>query len=1096
LQFRIAITEKDEPMTLNSSRLRFPPRACGVLSIFLLSISVALAQVGTASIRGSVSDPGGALVPNAKVAVKNVQTAIVTNLTTDAEGRYVAPGLPIGQYEIEIRKEGFESAIRENVVLAVGDQREINFSLRLGQSKQEVVVQEQAAQLETATSTVAGLITPTQMRDLPLNGRNFEQLIVLTPGVVPVTNAASSAYIGRSQVYSFAGARPVGQEEQLDGQDIQDFWDRGTGAAVLGTSLGVDSIAEFQTYTSTASAQFGGANGGVNAVTRSGGNTFHGSAYEFARNQVFDANPYFVPSTGKPDFERNQFGGTLGGPIRKNKMFFFFNYEGLRQTLGETPVVLMPNQAARTLVTNYLSRLTPNTPASINERTVLNALNSIPLPPAGSLDLGNGTSQAVLNGNQHGVENYFVGRWDYNISSRDSVWVRSIYDRATLSEPFAANSLGLYPQKAFDHNQFHAIGWNRNITSNLISQMQFNYTRTAQVGDTPTRIPGFNCNALNGYDCYYSVPGLSSVLGLNTPTAPIFNYIQNKFEPREQLFWVKGGHSLSVGAWVLRNRTGTNTPVNPAGNYYFSSWGYNASGTPAANSFLSGQPFSFIGALPGQAYSYRDFRETDATGFIQDDWKIAKNLTLNIGLRYAFESNPIEVHTNLYAFLYPLRNIDTAYSNVVHPFIVNPSLKNFDPRIGIAWSPFNDAKTVFRAGFGIVHDVYQPRSYGVGYNFSPPFNQVTVPFPAFTVPIAFNCTASASQCTSALPSIHDALGYDIRNTPYIVQYSANLQRELPGSILLSVGYLGSQSSHLLTQVELNPPISSGTLQLPVFATQQTVGGGVTLVTNPRINPNFGDMGGIMPWAHASYNALQVQANKSLSKGLLFQANWTFSHCLDNGSATYSVDNGGYIAPLYPYSMSRNRGNCSFDRQQNISTNVVYTLPFHGNRLVEGWQITNIFGFHTGLPFTVLCGFDCVGLSEQNSPSLPNINAGVDYHKVVQTGNINRYYNPAAFSLATLGTIGNEGRNSFFGPSLCNDDLAIVKNTRLKESLGLQIRAEAFNIFNHPNFSNPNTSLYTGANSPNPSAGRITSTISASGGLPSSRQLQFAVKLIF
>ena len=1085
-------------MSLNGA-IRVRPLLYGAFLFFLLLLLNSLpafGQLGTASIRGLVTDPGGAVVPNAQFSIVSTQTGAVTDLVTDGDGRFVAPSLSVGQYQVRVQKQGFETALRANVVLTVGEQREVNVALTVGQMKQEVVVQEQAAQLETATSTVAGTITPTQMRDLPLNGRNFEQLIVLTPGVVPVTNAASSAYIGRSQVYSFAGARPVGQEERLDGQDIQDFWDRGTGAAVLGTALGVDSIAEFQTYTSTASAQFGGANGGVNAVTRSGGNTFHGSAYEFARNQVFDANPYFVPSTGKPDLLRNQFGGTLGGPIQKNKMFFFFNYEGLRQTLGEAPVVTMPNQAARNLVTNYMAGLGTNTAAYNAERTVLNALNTIPLPPAGSTDLGNGTSQAVLSGNQKGIENYFVGRWDYNISSKDSVWARSVYDRATLSEPFAANSLGLYPQTAFDHNQFHSVGWTRNISSNLINQLQFNYTRTAQVGGTPVRIPAFDCNPTNGYDCFFSVPGVSSVLGLNTPTAPIFDYVQNKFEPREQLYWVKGGHSINMGAWVLRNRTGTNTPVNPAGNYYFSAWGYSATGTPTGNSFLGGQANSFIGALPGQAYSYRDFREIDATGFIQDDWKIAKNLTLNIGLRYAFESNPVEVHTNLYAFLNPLTSIDKGYANVVHPFVVNPSLKNFDPRLGLAWSPFQDGKTVFRAGFGLVHDVFQPRSYGVGYNFSPPFNQVTVPFPAVNIPVAFQCTASASQCTAALPSIHDALGYNITTTPYVIQYSANIQRQLAGNVIFSVGYLGSQSSHLLTQVELNPPTNSGTLQNPVFATQQIVGSSAALVTNTRINPNFGSMGEIMPWVHASYIALQVQVNKALSRGLMFQTNWTFSHCLDNGSATYSVDNGGYIAPLYPCPLSRNRGNCSFDRRHNISTNVVYNLPFHGRRLVEGWQISNIFGFHTGLPFTVVCGFDCIRFNTQNSPSLPNVNAGVDYHNVVRPGNINKYYDRSAFSLAALGTIGNEGRNSFFGPSLANDDVAVVKNTRITESVSFQLRAEAFNIFNHPNFSNPTTSLYTGANSSNPNAGKITGTISASGGLPSSRQLQFAVKLIF
>ena len=1064
--------------------------------LLLTTAACALAQVGTASVRGAITDPSGAVVPSARVSVKNVQTGFTLSLVTDNDGRYVAPSLPIGAYEIQVQAQGFETAVRQNINLAVGEQREVNVVLTVGQMSQEVAVQESAAQLDTASSTVAGLISATQMRDLPLNGRNFEQLIVLTPGVVPVTNAASSAYIGRSQVYSFAGARPVGQEEQIDGQTVQDFWDRGAGAAVLGTSLGVDSIAEFQTYTSTASSQFGGANGGINAVTRAGTNALHGSAYYFARNEVFDANPYFVPSTGKPAFERNQFGGTVGGPIKKNKMFFFVNYEGLRQTLGETPVVIAPNSAALTEATNYLNTLSPGSAAHANVQTVVNALQALPPLAAGAINLGNGTSQEVLDGNQSGVEHYVVGRWDYTVSSKDTVWFRSIYDHANLSEPFAANSVGLYPQTAFDHNQFYALGWTRNISSTLISQAQFNFTRTAQVGNTPNRVSAYNCNANNGYDCYYSVPSLSSDFGLNTPTAPIFDYIQNKFEPREQMIWIKGGHSISMGGSVLRNQTATNTPVNPAGNYYFSSWGYSASGTPTANSFLTGQPYSFIGALPNQADSNRDFRETDLTGFIQDDWKVTTHLTVNMGLRYVFETNPVEIHNNLYAFVHPLTAIDTGYVNVPHPFANNPSLKNFDPRLGLAWAPFKSGKTVFRAGFGIFHDVYQPRSYGVGYNFSPPFNQVTVPFPAFTVPIAFQCTAAASQCTPPLPSIHDALGYNISTTPYIIQYSANVQHELPGGIIVSAGYIGSESSHLLTQVELNPPINSGTVQNPVYATEQLVSGSQTLVTNAHINSNFGDMGEILPLAHASYNAIQFQGNKALSHGFQFQTNYTYSHCYDDGSATYSVDNGGFVAPLPPYPLSRNRGACSFDRRHNISVNLTYNLPFHGNRLTEGWQIANITGFHTGLPFTVACGFDCLGLNEQNSANFVNVNSGVNLNSVIQKSKINQYYNPKDFSLPAPGTLGNEIRDTFFGPSLTNDDLAIVKNTKIREKLNVQIRAEAFNLFNHPNFSNPNTSLYTGPTSPNPSAGKITSTISAQGGLPQSRQLQFAMRFQF
>ena len=1068
----------------------------GLLLVALLLIVPTLAaQVGTGTIDGSVTDPAGLVVPNANVVVKNTQTGAVFNLVTNGQGRYAAPSIPIGTYSVQVQAPGFRSATTTNINLNVGESREVDVALAVGEVSQEISIAADAARIDAFTSTLAGRIGETQMRDLPLNGRNFEQLVVLTPGVVPVTNAASNPYIGRSQVYSFVGARPTGQDEQIDGQNIQNFWNRGAGSAVLGTSLGVDAIAEFQTYTSTASAQFGGANGGMNAVTRSGTNSWHGSGYEFARDASTDAAPYFIPVTGKPDFRRNQFGFTFGGPIKKDKLFFFANYEGMRQTLGVNQTVTIPNQAAQTQVQNYLGTLTPGTAAYNAEQTVLNSLKAIPLPAAGSKDLGNGTSQTVLGGNEKGVENFLTARVDYRISDKDSVFVRSMYDRATLANPYSANSLALYPQGAYTHNQFWALGWTKNITNGLISQAQFNFTRTTQVGDIHARIPAFDCNPTNGYDCFFSVPSLSTDFGINTPNAPIFDYIQNKFEPKEQLFWMHGTHAISIGVSAMRNQTAADTPVNPAGNFYFSSWGYGNTGTPSPNSFLTGQPSSFIGALPGHADSKRNFRELDLTGYIQDSWRLREGLTLNMGLRYAFESNPVEVHNKLFAFVHPYSATDTGYVNVPHPFKTNPSLRNWDPRLGLVWSPFKDQKTVVRAGFAIFHDVYQPRSYGIGYNFSPPFDQVTVPFPAFSVPVVFQCAAAASQCTAPLPSIHDALGYNIDTSPYVVEYNLNLQRELPGGMVMILAYLGSQSSHLLGQLELNPPINSGTVENPVFATLQQVGSGTTLVTNHLMNPNFGSMGEILPIGHSSYNAAQIQVNKPMAHGVMFQTNYTFSHCLDDTSATYSVDNGGYLAKLYPYPISSNRGNCSFDRKHNASINVLYMLPFKGNRLVEGWQLSLITGFHTGLPFTVTCGFDCVGLNEQNSPSLPNINSGVDVHTVV-TGNINKYFDPNLFSLQTRGTIGNSPRYAFFGPSMFSDDLALMKNTKIKESASLQLRFETFNILNHPNFSNPSNGLFTGPTTRNPNAGRITSTISAQGGLPSSRQIQFGAKFIF
>ena len=1033
-----------------------------VFALSLAGVVICVAQVGTASIRGLVTDPSGSAVAGAQITFRNVQTGTATDMSTDSDGRYVAQSLPIGLYQMRVRQQGFKTEDRNNIILQVGDQKEMNVSLTIGDVSQQVEVNASEAQVETNNATVSGLIDQTQMRDLPLNGRNFEQLIMLAPGVQRVTNGDHSSFFGNADEYSFAGVRPVGQALEIDGQNVEDFWDRGGGSAVTGTSLGVDSIAEFQTFSSTAGAQFGGSGGGINAATKSGTNSWHGSGYEFARDSGVDARNYFDPLTGPPDFLRNQYGGTFGGPIKKDKSFFFLNYEGIQQHLGETVISTLPVAAAIAEVTNPF---------------VLAALKAQPLP--NGADNGNGTGQNTAVANQTASENYLVAKWDYIFNQKDSFYVRYILDRANLHEPFASNSLGQYPQTNYQHNQFVALSEDKKISPTLINEAQFNFARIVQIGNITTRIPAYNCNPENGYDCGIISPGIST-MGIITNGAPIYFYVQNKFQPKEQVFWVKGGHALNIGVSAERQQTESNTPVEPGGNYYFNAYGYNPTGgAPLPNSFLSGQPAQFIGALPGQAASRRDFRETDATGFFQDDWKVKSRLTLNLGMRYEFESNPIEVHNQIYAFIPGQPN----WVNVPHAFASNPSVHNFDPRLGLAWAPFKDGKTSVRAGFGIFHDAYQVRSYGVGYNFSPPFNLANVYYPAFTTPVLFQSTNASAF--SVVSSIHDALGYNICCTPYVIQYNFTVQHELPSKVIVTAGYLGNEGSHLLAMEELNPPINSGTPQSPQFA--QLVNG--VLITNPRYNPNFGSMGEIMPDGHSSYNALQLTAVKAQTHGVQAQANFTFSHCLDDASGTYAIDTFAYVVPPAPYPISRNRGNCGFNRNKVFTLNIVYALPFHGNRFVRGWLLSNILTLDSGDPFTVFNEFDSAGLQGQNSAELPNIAPGRSVANITQ-GNPSQWFDPSAFTLAPLGTIGNEGRDLFVGPTLKQDDVAVMRNFSIEKAT-LQFRFEAFNVFNHPNFADPNYGVFVdGAGDKDPTSGLITSTVTTS------RQLQFAVKFLF
>jgi len=456
-------------------------------------------------------------------------------------------------------------------------------------------------------------------------------------------------------------------------------------------------------------------------------------------------------------------------------------------------------------------------------------------------------------------------------------------------------------------------------------------------------------------------------MGIITNGAPIYFYVQNKFEAKEEIFWIKGGHAFSIG-------------VSVEGSKRNQILRYSRGGTTSSIPMDITRPeahrcripscrdsrLSSSGRCPGKPTVDATSAKRTLRATIEDDWKVRPGLTLNLGFRYAFASNPLEVHNKLFAFI----PSSPTFVNAPRVFQSNPALHNFDPRLGLAWAPFKDNKTALRAGFGIFHDTYQVRSYGVGYNFLPPFNQPTVFFPAFTVPVVFQSTNPNTP--TPVPAVHDALGYLICCTPYVIQYNLTLQHQLPGGMIVTVGYLGNQGDHLLAMQELNPPSNTGSAQIPQFA--QLVNG--VLITNPRPNPQFGSMGEIQPSGHSSYNALQLSVNKAPSHGPAGPSKLhSFAPAWTTLQAPIAIDTAAYVVPPFPYPISRNRGNCGFNRNKVFTLNLVYSLPFHGNRFVRGWQISNILTLDSGDPFTVFDEFDSAGLQGQNSADLPTSHPG-------------------------------------------------------------------------------------------------------------------------
>jgi hypothetical protein len=1035
-------------------------RAARVAGI-ILSLGLALtgrmnAQgVTSATLQGTVTDSGGAVIPNASIQVKNVGTDLVHRVSTDAQGRYTVSDLPVGNYEAQASSQGFQTVVRRGITLTVGQQAIVDFSMMVGQSQQTITVEAQVSQVDTESTTVQSVVEQKQINDLPLNGRNFTDLITLVPGVSggsQIGNGGANLLYGLENNFSVSGSRSEGQAYLLDGTDIQGFWAHGSGSGVMGTTLGIEAIAEFSVLTNTYSAQYGGNGAAVNTASKSGTNNWHGSAYEFLRNSALDARNFYDGSS-VPAFRQNQFGGTFGGPIKKDKLFFFVNDEELRKSQGQTAVSYVPDSLAHQGIVNGVNY-------GVNPLTAP-ILALYPLP---TTELGNGIGSYSSVASTVGNENYLLTRGDYNISPRDSLFVRYVRDDANIVYPFLGSPLPpQWPEVGTTSNHFATIEYRHLFSTNVINLLRFSYTRTfeSDVEQHPVQTPALTFFPISGQNGGVNITGLASI----GPSifAPL-GEAQNKFPLSNDVIWTLGAHNLRFGGSVNRVQT----------NFFQLGWDggfYNFGGLVP---FLEGVPYLFIGPEPNQRDSYRDFREIDVSGYVHDEWKVSPRLTVNMGIRYDFVTDPTTAQQPLENIVNPPYGV---FQRVSHVFAGNPSVRNFGPRLGVAWDPFGDHKTSVRAGAGIFFDPIEARSYASGYYFNPPYALAFVGLPKFPNPFP-----------GALPPPAQLVGvdYNTTHTPHMYQYNFNIQRELFQATTLTVGYVGSRGLDLYVGRDINPVEPNVVNGVDVFGTATP---GVTgIAANPRLNPAASALASEAPSSNSSYNSLQVGLNRRFSHNVQTQLSYTWSKCMDDASGAYGLEGG--IDWSNPLNGSFDRGRCLFDRPQVFKMSGVYALPFNQNRYVKGWQLSGDVTAQSGSPWNVTVGFDQAGNGESGSER-PNL---VLPEGQAITGNINNWANPAAFGLPAPGTLGNLQRDFLTGPGIVSVDFAVLKDTQIKESLRLQFRAEFFNILNHPNFSLPNPSAFVqtadGGGAPNPTFGTITSTTT------SSRQIQFALKLMF
>jgi hypothetical protein len=1130
---------------VNQSKLR-----SNLIRVLLLALLTGIASSkveaqSAATILGTVTDASGAAIPAAIVQARNIETGASQSTISDSQGRYRLPNLAIGNYDVQSEQVGFQAVVHKAVVLTVGSDIVVDFSLPVGQLTEAIAVEGEVQQVEITSSAISHLVEPAQIRDLPLNGRNFEQLIVLAPGVLTFSNVTKGAFYGAADAFTVAGSRPNGQQMLLDNTDVMTYENRGSGAGILGTSMGVDAIAEFQTLTNTYGAQYGGNGAVVNSVSKSGTNNFHGSAYEFIRNSALDARGFFDGSAPAP-FKRNQFGGTLGGRIKKDKMFFFLNYEGLQQRLGETQVNTVLDANARN---GYLpvggvlrcqglaTGATPAEPCVLPApiQTIMNFYNAhVPLPDTLNT---NGTGTFTMVRTQPGSENYLLGRYDWTASAKDSFYARYLWDFADLTEPLpSAGAFDLWPADQRSHNQFYTMEEKHIYSNSLIGTTRFAYMRPLLQLRTLASFPEFH---------FYPGTGLpdgriTQITGLQA-FGPIrqspLRLMYNKFNSGEDMIWSRGSHTVRFGGSITRNQVGAIQNSPDSGEWTFNS-------IPL---FLQGLADKYFGlqttttltngkSIPGTDGQH-DWRENHYVLYVQNDWKVFPALTLNIGLRYEPTSNPYEIrHKDTHiipepAFLgsvscspagtatcSPLGTVITnAFTPVNNVFDKNASLKNLDPRIGFAWDPFRDHKTSIRGGYGIFHATIEARDYEPGYALVPPYSLVNVrginssgSIISNGVPFSLLPPVVSTSGISAIQT--QQLGWSRFNhrTPYMQQWNVTVQRELFKNTILTASYVGSHGLHFFTARDVNPPVP---ISNPAFheGLQFGTATGTTLVENRLVNPFFGPMiiGENISWS--KYHSFQGSVARRLTNRWHMQVSYTNSLCYDLGSGSWGLDRGTNMQN--PFNPESERGRCAFDLRNNMVFNSIYQLPLSNNKVLSGWQLSGIFNYRSGLPQNVTQGviraFDNQGSANRPDyvPTAPGCNGSAVntdiFAAAVEAGQTKpKWINTNCFVAPRLGELGNTPRNFVTGPDYINLDAALMKSTQATEQLTVQFRAEFFNVMNHTNFNVPNGALFTGGviTGTNQTSTGTTAVSGTAGQINSivgtARQIQFGLKFVF
>ena len=1052
----------------------------GFVLVVALCVTWAGAQ-NTASVSGRVTDPTGSVLPGSEVELENLETGATRVAVTGDEGRYRAQNLTLGTYRVSASLPGFQTIVRSGIVLTIGREAVVNLQLPIGEISERVEVTGDAPLVETTSSELSALVTRDQISNLPLNARDFSQLITLQAGTTNYRQQEGGGHIGYGARISVNGARPDASSFTLDGSDIT----TPTGllpAGVSNATLGIEAMREFKVLTSSYSAQYGRSGGAsLIAVTRSGTNAFHGSLYEYHRNDNLDARNFF--DSGKPELKQNQFGFSMGGPMVPDRAFFFASYEGLRE---RTPLRFreeVPTVEART-------GLLPDGQVPNVDPVVFPYLDLFPLPTPGGLDFGDGGAEFIRDGNRPTNHDYFVVRLDHELNDNHSLFGRYTFDD---SEKSTEQAFQLFTEQESQRNQYITLEGRSVLSPTFLNQARLSYSRYNLERDLAegVRAPDPSLSFVTGRP-FGGVAGLGIASNIPGYTGTVPRQLNlNTYQASDDMTYDRGSHSLKFGwtsSWFIFNKKSFGR--------YGGAWTFRS-----YEDFLQNKSPSRLRLMGAGADAVRTYTQWMNAFYIQDDVQLRPNLTMNLGLRYEYVAQSQERYgrgSNLINFL-------TDSAGTVGPFFTdNPSGDDFAPRIGLAWDPTGSGDYSIRAGFGVFQSPIIVRQTMNVFDRVDPFWQE---IDARSLGDGFfpDLDPELARLTAGTKAIH--FYESAPKSPYMMQWSLSLQGMVAPNLVAEVAYSGSRGNHLSVVSRLDvpePQFCGSTAPAAVCAGKPA---GVTFFPEdaPFLNPTYTRLQHYQNAGSSSYHALKMILTKRLSQGLQFQGAYTYAKSLDNGSAVVA----GVLTDTWgqdPFNINEEWGPSDFHIEHTFVTNYSYDLPFgrslrwgqSWNGVVDGvlggWQVAGIMTFTSGTPDTI--NSSRLITHDSAARSRPDLAPGADPNPIlpggVQCNADCRYFDTSAFVPQQKGFYGNVGRNTLIGPGLAALDISLLKNIYIgsDRSKKVQFRAEFFNFLNHTNFRTPSSTVFRSRGRPQSSAGRINGVVTQA------RQVQLALRIEF